>query len=128
MDVQTNVASFRGMRFARVQPHADPNLRLIRPRLRNDSLLGRYRRPDRIFRTRKDEKESVSLAIDFLPASLLKGGAKKSSVLCEYSGVTITKVLQYTCRSLDVGEEERNCAHRQLWHRRNPHEVKKYGS
>jgi len=90
--------------------------------MRNDSLLGRYGRRNGVSRTGKDEKESISLTIDLLPASLLKGGAKKLSVLCEHSGVTITEVLQYPCGSLDVGEEERNCADRQFWQRWKPRE------
>ena len=73
-------------------------------------------RCDGILRTLKRDEERVSLRVDLLAFVLLVGGSEEAVVVGAGTAIALTKLLQESRRSLDVGEEECDRPARELRH------------
>ena len=106
--VEADVALVRHDRLARVDPdpHADgAALERLAP-------VGRG--GDRVRRPREGDEEGVSLRVHLHPAVLGEGGPQRTPVVGEQLDVRGAVLLEQPRRALDVGEEERHRAARQV--------------
>ena len=109
MDVVADVALFCQQRGARVQPRANPD-RTGRERLRH-RLGGR----DGAGSRREDEEKCVALRVHFDAALLSTGLPDRPAMLRQGLGVCVrAELVEQLRRSLDVGEEERDRAGREI--------------
>ena len=73
-------------------------------------------RERRVSRSAKRDEERVPLRVDLLSAMCLERGAQDSAVVGEHLPVLVSQLLDQPGRALDVREEERDCAARELRH------------
>ena len=71
---------------------------------------------ERLACTRKCDEEGVALGIDFVAAVGGEGGPEQALMLGEHLRIALTKLLEKPRRPLDIGEEERDRAARQVSH------------
>ena len=109
MHVVADVALLCQQRRPGVQPDPHPD------RARSERLRHRRRRSERARRRREREEERIALRVD-LDATLGSAGlADHAPVLGERVGVRLgAELVQQPRRALDVGEEERDRAGREL--------------
>ena len=56
----------------------------------------------------KRHEEAVALGVHFVAVVGHPGGAQQGSLIGQNVGVTGSKLLKQACRTLDIGEEERD--------------------
>ena len=116
MDAETHVSLIPDHGLARVQTHTHPHLAALGPPVLRERTLRHDCGSQRRIGTPKGEEEGVSLGVDLPAAALLRCCADDPLVLGENLAVALPEVLEQPRRSLDVGEEEGDCAARELGH------------
>src|SRR5713226_2062035 len=121
VNIDANVAGVRHReRLTRVESHPCPHAYTLGPGMHSDGMLCCDSSRDRIRRSGEDDEEGVSLSIDLLPASLLGGPAKQSTILCEHLRIAGSQVPEETCGALEISKEKGNCSRWQTSHKRPP--------
>jgi hypothetical protein len=110
------VASLGRHRMAGVQAHPHLDLHVVRPRVGEKRQLPLHGGEERLTRARKSDEEGVALGIYFVAAMGGEGGPEQTLMLAEHLRIALTKLLEKPCRPLDIGEEERDRAARQISH------------
>ena len=111
VDVEADVPLVRSARLAGVHAYAHP----YRPA--GERALGVPRRPDRALCICERDEERVALRVDLDAAVALERATERTTVLSENLRVAVAEVGQEACRALDVGEQQRDGAGRQIAHR-----------
>jgi hypothetical protein len=111
-----HVALVAHSRLTCVQAHANANGGVIRPAVRGECPLGREGSTDSILRPRKGDEERIALRVDLLTPGGLEGLSQDPVVLGQHVAVPVAKLLEQTCRSLDVREEEGDRSSREITH------------
>ena len=106
--VQADVALVRHARLARVESHPHPD------RARSERPLRFLRRCDRVRGAGEGDKERVALRVHLDAAVIVERGSEQAAVLVERRCVAVAELVQQLRRALDVGEEERDDASRQI--------------
>jgi hypothetical protein len=101
-------------RLVRVNSHAGKHLDALRPRVLGQGALGEHSRAECRVGPFEREEERVALIVDLAAALLLDGLAQDSMMHTQGSGIALAQWLQGLGRDLDLGEEERICAARQV--------------
>jgi hypothetical protein len=116
MDVDADVVVAGDQRFARVEPHPHARLRAARPVMERESGLRVGRSLDGATRVGEGDEEAVALRIHFDAVVAPERLTQQPTVLCENICVVVPELVQQARRALDVGEEEGNCAAREVPH------------
>ncbi len=91
-----------------------------RDRAGRELLVGLLRRGRRSLCRRERDEERVALSVDLDAAVSGEGGSQRTAMLGERVGVGVRpERMEQPCRALDVGEEERHSAGRQV----RPHDA-----
>ena len=112
MDVDADVPLAGDDRLARVHADADAD------RARFERVATRGGGCHRVGRASEGDEERIALRVDLDARVPLEYVAECTPVLCEQIGVPGAVLVEQARRPLDVGEEERDRAPRQLAHRR----------
>ena len=117
----------------RCAPHPDPEPRVGWPGVSLEGLLGRNRSRDRILGAREREEERVSLRVDLVAVVRRERLTDQAAVLGQQLAVSLAQLPKQAGRPLDVGEDERHRAGRELGHptsrvARTPDRVKRHVS
>ena len=115
--VQADVRALHQLRLAGMDADANRDLTVLRPCVRGERLLRAGGCRDRVANGGEGDEERISLRVDLVPVLGVKCLAKQAPVHCEQVGVGVTGALQQLRRSLDVREQERDCARRRRRHR-----------
>ena len=110
MDIDPYVALFRDKGLAGVQPHPHPDWAVSK------RIAGCRGSRERVGGLRKGDEESVTLSVHLDTAVPRKRVTQGAPVLGQRTRILITELLQQPSRALDIGEEERDGAGRQLGH------------
>ncbi len=114
MNGQSDVSISRRGRFTRVETHSHSQVHIGWPGTVCERALSCQCRGDCILRTREDGQEGVALCVDLAPARVGERIAKEPLVFGEHRAVLLPEPGQESRRSLDVREEERDGAAREL--------------
>ena len=111
VDAEADVPLVGGDRLCGVDadPHADV---FVRAGALHQSSSG-----NRVARARKGDEERVALRVHLVPALLLEDHPCELTVVQENARELVAELLQQPSRTLDVREEEGDCATRKLGHR-----------
>ena len=123
-DVETEVTLVADRGLSGVQAHPHLHRHSLGPRVRRQLALGADRRPHRIPCSGERVEECVALRIDLRPAVRSEGLADDLPVVSCHVRVCVTELLQEPRRSLDVGEDERDCSGGQDGHGRDRNRVR----
>jgi hypothetical protein len=110
MNVHPDVARCGSERLAGVDPHSHPH------RGRDESALGIGRGSDGIRGSGESDEEGIALRVDLDSAVLGERVSQDAPLLGEDVRIRVTELMEQLRRALDVGEEEGDCAGRQLCH------------
>jgi len=105
--------------LARVQAHADPHGRAVRPVVGGEVSLRGHRGLNGPHGGAEDGEERVSRRAHLDSTTRGDGPAKDGGVLVADRRVPITDLLEQPGRSFDVGEQEGHCSGRKLCHVRS---------
>src|SRR5579884_526587 len=116
--IHPNVALFYRLWFASMNAHAHANRHIVRPLVSQQSTLSAHSCRNSIQCTRKNDKEGISLRVNFLTMPLLKGHAQERPTISQYIGIAWSKLPQQTSRTFNIGEEQCDRACWQMAHRK----------
>ena len=116
MHHQPGITVAIGDRLAGVHAHAHPQPHPVGPAMGGQRPLALSRRRHRVAGPREGNEERVTLGADLTPAELGEGGPKQPPMLPQHLQVAVAQPLQQPGRALDVGEQQRDRAARQLGH------------
>ena len=116
MHTNPHIAIDAAPRLTRVQPHPHPDLRPLRPRMREQVTLRIHRRRDRVLRRLEGDEERIPLVIDLSAVVRRERRTQNPVMLRQQLRVVRAELLQEPSRSLHVGEEERDGPARELGH------------
>src|SRR2546421_2555989 len=120
MHIQTHVAVRGTLWFTGVQAHAHAHKHVLRPGMRGEGALHLHRCTDRLAGASEGHEEAISLRVDLVAAARMERGTHQGSILLQHVGVALAQVLKQPGRPLDVAEEERDGAHREVVHTESP--------
>ena len=88
--------------------------------MRGEGALHLHGCTDRLAGASEGHEEAISLRVDLVAAILLEGTSHQGSILLQHARVALAQVLKQVGGPLDVGEEERDGAHREVVHTESP--------
>ncbi len=115
---EPRVATLRRDRLTRVQPHAHLDLGPVGPRMRQQRELALHRREHCLPSAGEGDEEGIALRVDLVTAVGCEGGSQQPLMVGKQFGVALAELLDQARRTLDVREQKRDRAARQLRHRR----------
>ena len=115
VDGKTAVTLVDHRSLAGVDPDTDAHGGTLRPAMLSKRALRAGRRPHRLARAPEGGEEAVAVTVDLDPAGRPKGVAQQPAVCIEHFAVPRrAERLREPRRALDVGEQERDRAGREI--------------
>ncbi len=99
-----------------MQAHTHPHAGTFRPGVSGESVLRGYRCGYSVRGTRKSDKEGITPGVYLVAVPALKDVTQQLPALRQHSGVALAQLLEQERGSLDIGEEQCDCACRQVPH------------
>ena len=115
MDINAHVTRRTDLRLARVQAHAHAHADAVGPGLGGQRALRLDHGLEGIRGAREGHEERVAVGADHAPMMLLKRLEQKLVLLRQHGGIFLAQLLQEPRRAFDIGEEERDCAGREIF-------------